>query len=174
MHTQTPHKITILHVEDDSNDVYLLQRAFELEQVSNPLQTVGDGEQAIAYLVGEGRFADRTRHPLPGLLLLDMKMPKASGLEVLKWVRTRRELNALPVAFLTASFTTADVALAYHLGASAFIVKPRNFDELRGIVRFLGGWVQQTIPPPTGEKDWIALTFQDLEDRWPQLFRRAA
>lgn len=174
MHTQTPHKITILSVEDDSQDAYLLQGAFDLEQVSNPLQTVGDGEQAIAYLVGEGRFADRAMHPLPGLLLLDMKMPKVNGLEVLKWVRNHREFEALPVAFLTDSFTTEDVALAYHLGANAFIVKPRSFDELRGIVRFLKGWVQHTIVPPTGEKDWIALTFEDLEDRWPQLFSRAA
>lgn len=166
--------LTILQAEDDRNDVFLLRHAFKLEQVSNPLQTVRDGEEALAYLVGEGQFADRFRYPLPCLLLLDMKMPKLNGLEVLRRIRPRSGLNTLPVAFLTSAFLAIDVAEAYHLGVNFFIVKPFSFDELLGIVRFLKHWVLDMTPPPTDEKDWVALTGPDLVKRWPHLRQRAA
>jgi DNA-binding response OmpR family regulator len=142
--------------------------------VSNPLQTVRDGEEALAYLVGEGQFTDRARYPLPGLVLLDMKMPKLNGLEVLRRIRPRRGLEKMPVAFLSSAFLAIDVAEAYHLGASFFIVKPFKFDELREIVRFLKDWVLHMTPPPTDERDWVALNSQDLGKHWPQLGRWAA
>lgn len=172
--TDNPHNLTVLQAEDDANDVFLLQRAFALEQVSNPLQTVRDGEEALAYLTGEGQFADRARYPLPGLVLLDMKMPKLNGLEVLSRIRPRRGLERLPVAFLSSAFLEVDVAEAYRLGVSFFIVKPFSFDDLREIVRFLKYWVIHMTPPPTDEKDWIALTCHDLRNRWPQWHRSAA
>jgi len=173
-YTQKPHKATILHVDGDPNDIFLLHRAFELEQVSHPLQSVGDGEVAIAYLAGEGYLADRQKYPLPGLVLLELNVPKVSGLHVLAWVRTHRALKALPVAILTSEYRAEDVALAYHLGVNAFIAKPSTYDELREVVRFLKGWVQHTIPPPTDEQAWIALKTDGLEERWPQLRSQAA
>lgn len=166
--------LTILQAEDDPSDVFLLRHAFKLEQVSNPLQTVRDGEEALAYLAGEGQFADRARYPLPGLLLLDIKMPKLNGLEVLRRIRPRSELQTLPVAFLTSAFLAIDVAEAYQLGVNFFIVKPFSFDELREIVRFLKGWLLDVTPPPVDQKDWIALTSRDLWKRWPHLGSRAA
>jgi DNA-binding response OmpR family regulator len=152
----------------------LLRRAFELERVSNPLQNVSDGELAIAYPAGEGDFADRAKHPLPGLVVLDLKMPKVNGLQVLQWVRSHRRLRALPVAFLTATFMPQEVALAYYLGVNTFIVKPFSYDELREIVRFLKGWVRHATPPPSDERDWLALTIEGLEERWPHMKSRAA
>jgi len=172
--TEKLRSLTILQAEDDPGDVFLLHRAFRLEQVRNPLQTVRDGEEALAYLTGEGQFADRARYPLPGLVLLDMKMPKLNGLEVLRRIRPRSGMENLPVAFLTGAFLAIDVAEAYHLGVHFFIVKPFNFDDLREIVRFLKDWVLHMTPPPTDQKDWIPLTCRDLEKRWPQWHRRAA
>jgi CheY-like chemotaxis protein len=166
--------LTILLAEDDVRDVFLLERAFKLEQVTNPLQTACDGEEALAYLTGEGQFADRARYPLPGLLLLDMKMPKLNGLEVLRRIRPRSGLHTLPVAFLTSAFLAIDVAEAYQLGVNFFIVKPFNFDELREIARSLKGWLLDMTPPPIDEKDWIALTSRDLAKRCPRLEGRAA
>jgi len=165
---------TILYAEDDANDVFLLQRAFRLEEVNNPLQTVQDGEQALDYLLGQGRFSDRARYPVPGLVLLDMKMPKLNGLEVLRRIRPRCGLEKMPVAFLTSAFLAIDVAEAYHLGANFFIVKPFKFDELREIARFLKDWVPHMTPPPPDEKDWVVLTGHDLAKHRPQLGRRAA
>jgi CheY-like chemotaxis protein len=150
-----PCSLTILLAEDDPNDILLLRRAFDLEQVTNPLQTVCDGEEAVAYLAGDGQFSDRARHPLPGLVLLDMKMPKLTGLEVLKWIRSCPGLANLPVAFLTSAALPLAVAEAYHLGVSYFIVKPFQFDVLREIVRFLKDWVQNITLHPTNEADWM-------------------
>jgi CheY-like chemotaxis protein len=169
-----PHTLTILQAEDDLSDVFLLQRAFTLEQVSNPLHTVRDGEEALAYLTGEGQLADRARYPLPGLVLLDMKMPKLNGLEVLRRIRSCRGLETLPVAFLTSASPPIDVAEAYHLGVHFYIVKPFSFDDLREIVRFLKTWVLHMTPPPTDQTDWIALTCHDLRKRWPHWHSNAA
>jgi CheY-like chemotaxis protein len=174
MDSDNPHTLTILQAEDDVADAFLLQRAFALEQVRNPLQTVRDGEEALAYLTGEGQFADRARYPLPGLLLLDMKMPKLNGLEVLRRSRPLRGLEALPVTFLTSAVVAIEVAEAYHLGAHFFILKPISFDDLREIVRFLKDWVLHMTPPPTVETDWIALTCHDLRNRWAQWHKTAA
>lgn len=106
-------------------------------------------------------------------MLLELNVPKVSGLHVLVWVRTHRALKALPVAILTSEYRPEDVALAYYLGVNASMVKPSTYDELREVVRLLRGWVQHTIPPPTEEKDWIALKTDGLEKRWPQLRSRA-
>ena len=174
MPTENLRNQTILHAEDDADDVFLLHRAFSLEQVSNPLLTVRDGEAALEYLTGEGQFTDRARYPLPGLVLLDMKMPKLNGLEVLRRMRVLREFKTLPVVFLTSAFLALDVAAAYRLGVNFFFVKPFNFDELRDIVRFLKDWVLDVTPPPPDEKDWIALANRDLKQRWLQLLKRTA
>ena len=99
---------TILLVEDDPNDVALTQLAFEQARFTNPLQVVGDGEQAIAYLAGRAPYADRTRNPWPILVLLDLKLPRASGFEVLTWIRSVPNVRRLPVVVLTSSAQSPD------------------------------------------------------------------
>lgn len=128
---------TILLVEDDSNDVLLIQRAFRKAKLVNPLQVVQDGEAAVLYLGGQGLYADRDRYPLPILMLLDLKLPRLSGLEVLEWLRQQPELRRLLVVVLTSSRENADVNRAYDLGANSYLVKPVAFDGLLEMVRTL-------------------------------------
>ncbi len=127
----------ILLAEDDPNDVLLIQRAFQRSLVANPLQVVRDGEEALAYLSGQGLFADRERHPLPVLMLMDLKMPRKSGLEVLEWVRRQPGLKRLPIVVLTSSNQNPDINRAYELGANSYLVKPAGFDSLLELVKNL-------------------------------------
>jgi CheY-like chemotaxis protein len=132
-----PGSQVILVVEDDSNDVVLIQRAFAKARILNPLQTVGNGDDAVAYLAGEGEFADRQRHPFPVLVLLDLKLPRRTGLEVLGWIRSQAGLKRLPVVVLTSSKEARDVNRAYDLGANSYLVKPVGFDSLLELVKSL-------------------------------------
>ncbi len=125
----------MLLVEDDTNDVFLIQRAFRKAHVVNPLQVVTDGEQAIAYLAGQPPYADRERHPLPALLLLDLKLPRKSGLEVLDWLRQQPVLKRLRVVVLTSSKQASDVNRAHELGANSYLVKPVEFDALLDMIK---------------------------------------
>jgi CheY-like chemotaxis protein len=127
----------ILLAEDDPNDVLLIQRAFQRNQVANPVQVVRDGDEALAYLSGQAAFADRERHPLPVLMLMDLKMPRKSGLEVLEWVRQQPGLKRLPIIVLTSSNQSPDINRAYELGANSYLVKPAGFDSLLDLVKNL-------------------------------------
>src|SRR5262249_4579572 len=127
----------ILLAEDDLNDVLLIRRAFQRTHVANPLHVVQDGEQALAYLSGEGPFADRERYPLPVLMLIDLKMPRRNGLEVLEWVRLQPCLKRLPVVVLTSWNQNPDINRAYELGANSYLVKPAAFDSLLELVKNL-------------------------------------
>jgi CheY-like chemotaxis protein len=129
---------TILMVEDRPADVLLIRRAFGKANIKNPLQVIGNGEDAIAYLAGTGAFTDRDASPLPCLILLDLKLPRKSGLEVLSWLRAQPELKRLPVIVLTSSKETSDVNRAYELGANSYLVKPVMFDTLLGMITTLG------------------------------------
>ncbi len=128
---------TILLVEDDPNDVLLIKRAFEKAGLANPLQVVSNGQEAVAYLKGEGGFADRTEYPLPILILLDLKMPRMSGFEFLQWLRGEPELKRLIVVVLTSSAQSPDVNRAYELGANSYLVKPVQFEDLLRIIKEL-------------------------------------
>jgi|SRR6185437_7798416 len=125
---------TILQVEDDPNDVFLLQHAMTKAGVANPVQVVTDGRQAIDYLKGAGKFADRETFPFPGLMLLDLKLPYVMGLDVLRWVRDQTE-TVLTVVMLTASGEEADIVAAYRLGANGFLVKPSEASKLQDMVK---------------------------------------
>jgi CheY-like chemotaxis protein len=151
----------VLYAEDEENDVFLMQRAFRKASVSNQLLTVGDGAEAIHYLEGSGRFADRTQFPLPSLLLLDLNLPRQSGLEVLKWVRAQPEFALLPVVILTSSNQERDIGSAYALGANGYLVKPPSSEKLIELVASmrdvclrpdatLQGWldIKGSYPPP--------------------------
>jgi CheY-like chemotaxis protein len=139
---------SFLLVEDDGNDVLLIQRAFRQGNIVNGLQVVRDGEQAIAYLRGDGEYADRRRYPLPVLVLLDLKLPRRSGHEVLQWLKGEESLRRTPVVVLTSSAESSDVNRAYDLGANSYLVKPVTFESLLELVKTLGMyWVLLNQPP---------------------------
>ena len=142
-------KTTILLAEDDENDVMLIRRAFSKSHVVNPIACVANGEEAVAYLAGEGRYADRTAHPLPFMMLLDLKLPRLSGHEVLKWLRGQNGLRRLPVVVLTSSREERDLVEGYRLGVNAFVVKPVDFQQFTESVRRIGCfWALVNEPPP--------------------------
>ena len=139
---------TILQVEDDPNDVFFLKRALKIAGVDNPVQVVNDGREAIEYLKGAGRFADRQQFPLPGLVFLDLKLPHVMGLEVLKWIRQESGLS-LVVVLLTASAEEADIASAYRLGANGFLVKPSEAGKLVEMAKAIKEfWLTFNMLPP--------------------------
>ncbi len=130
----------ILQVEDDANDVYLLQRAFTQAGIPNPVQVVTDGQMAIDYLAGYRGFADLRIYPLPGLVLLDLKLPHKSGREVLQWIRGQPGFRRIVVIVFTTAQYTGDVGLAYDLGANSFLIKPTDFSEYLRIASLLKDW----------------------------------
>ena len=125
----------ILIAEDSDNDVVMLRRAFVQAGVDVPMQVVGNGEEAIAYLKGEGRFAKRDEFPLPDLFLLDLKMPRKNGFEVLEWMRNQPALTQMRVVVLTTSDEIRDVNRAYQLGAASFLTKPLDFLEFKDTIQ---------------------------------------
>jgi len=133
----------ILLAEDREDDVIIIRKAFAKTNFPYVLKVVGDGEQAIAYLKGEAPYDDRSRFPLPSLLLLDLKMPRKDGFEVLDWIRGQPEFFGLRVVVLTSSKLTSDINLAYERGASSFLVKPDAFENYVELTEFINGfWLQ--------------------------------
>jgi CheY-like chemotaxis protein len=120
----------ILVVEDDPNDVTLLRRAFLKAHVRLPVHVARDGQEAIEYLAATGKFQDRGQYPIPCLVILDLKMPRKNGLEVLEWIRRREEFKDLPVFMVTSSGETKDRQAAQAHGVEAYRVKPASLDEL--------------------------------------------
>src|SRR2546426_3324651 len=120
------------------------------------IQTVEDGEEAVAYLSGKPPYADRDRYTLPALMLLDLKLPRKSGLEVLQWVRQQDGLKRLPVVVLTSSRETADVNRAYDLGANSYLVKPVAFEALLDVVKMLNlYWMILSERPEVGNHEQV-------------------
>ena len=122
-------QIVILLAEDREGDITLVQRAFERAGIGNPLMIVRDGEEAINYLSGAGRYSNRTLYPRPGLLLLDLTLPLVDGFEVLHWIKSQPGLKNLLVIVLTASDRIRDASQAYRLGAHSFLVKSVDFQD---------------------------------------------
>lgn len=120
---------TILLVEDERNDVFFLEYAFQSAGITNPLQVAEDGQQAIDYLAGIGKYANRTHYPLPCLVLLDLKLPLKMGLDVLRWIRQQPPLQTLLVVVLSSSRDSHDIEEAYRLGARSYLVKPLSMSE---------------------------------------------
>lgn len=127
-----------LLIDDSENDVMLARNAFAKANVPNPLQSVNSGEEALLYLSGEGKFADRQQFPMPTVVLLDLKMPDKSGFEVLEWVRSQHSLRDLCVIVLTGLEKISDVDRAYKLGATSFLVKPLDVERLNELMQTLG------------------------------------
>jgi CheY-like chemotaxis protein len=138
----------VLIAEDSDNDIAMLRRAFRQASVTAPIQYVSDGEQAIAYLHGDGKFARRDEFPLPDLLLMDLKMPRKNGFDVLEWLRDQPSLRHLRVVVLTTSDELRDVNRAYALGAASFLTKPVNFVEFRDTIQAMYNyWVALNRKP---------------------------
>ena len=133
----------VLVAEDDPTDAYFFQRAFKRAGLPVLLHFVRDGQEVLDYLQGKGQFADRTAHPLPQLLLLDLKMPRLDGFAVLEWVRRQPDLNGLQIVIFSSSGAPRDINRAYGLGANWYLVKPHSMEELTDLVgRFKKFWLE--------------------------------
>jgi DNA-binding response OmpR family regulator len=138
----------ILIVEDDENDVFFLRQAIKKAGIDIALRVVSDGRKAIDYFEGKGEFANREAHPLPCLVLLDLKLPYVMGLDVLRRIRQFPDLG-LVVIILSASRNEADIAEAYRRGANAYLVKPAEVAKLGAIFRSIKDfWLTFNTPPP--------------------------
>jgi Response regulators consisting of a CheY-like receiver domain and a winged-helix DNA-binding domain len=143
----------ILLIEDRDDDVVILRRSFQQAGVGNPMQVVKDGEEAVAYLSGTGKYAERKEFPLPELVLLDLKLPRLDGFEVLRWIRTQPALSGLRVVVLSSSENIRDVNLAYALGANSFLVKPTNLKDYVELSSFLNDyWFVLSRAPEASRK----------------------
>jgi CheY-like chemotaxis protein len=143
---------TILLIEDSPDDVFFLQNAFKVAGILNPLHVAQDGKEAKDYLGGQGAFTDREQFPLPCLMLLDLKLPRVMGLEVLKWIRAQPELHNLIVIILTSSQLAPDIEMAYALGVNAYLVKPSSTAELQEIAVGIKKFWLNLNHPPAGQK----------------------
>lgn len=119
----------VLQVDDDENDIYFMRFAMERVPLTTCLRVVRSGEEALDYFRGIGKYADRNAWPIPGLVFLDLRMPRMNGLEVLKWIRAQPEYHAIIVIMLTASAHPDDIGRASRLGANAFVQKPSGMEE---------------------------------------------
>jgi len=138
--------LRVLHVEDDPNDVFLIGRAFRKATPEVVLVAVSDGRQAQAYLSGSEPFGDRMQHPLPDIVLLDLKLPKMTGLELLEWMKGEASLKEIPVFILSSSSEPSDVKRAHALGVNGYLSKqgtPKALAEMaQGLRAFASGRAQ--------------------------------
>lgn len=140
--------LPILHVEDREEDVFLLHYIFNQVDIKNPIHVASDGQKAIDYLAGEGEYADRKQFPFPCMVLLDLKLPRKMGLEVLEWIRSDPSRRWLIVIVLTSSIYEKDVQTCYDLGANAFLVKPSGMDAMKSMCQALKDfWLTHNRPP---------------------------
>ncbi len=140
---------TILLVEDNPSDINLTKRAFEKALITNTLVVAEDGQEALEYIFGNGYDANQDVSHLPALILLDLKLPKISGLEVLKRIRSAEKIKRLPVVILTSSKEEQDVAASYDLGVNSYIRKPIDFNQFAEAIKYLGVyWLGINEPPP--------------------------
>jgi CheY-like chemotaxis protein len=145
----SPRTITILMADDDPDDRLMAREAFEESRLTNPLHFVSDGEELMDYLHRRGIYADEAAYPFPGLILLDLNMPRKDGREALREIRSDPQLRRLAVVVLTTSQADEDIIRSYDLGVNSFIVKPVTFaalvDVMRGISRY---WFEIVALPP--------------------------
>ena len=145
-----PKPIRILIADDDADDRMLIEDAFDESRLSNPLDFVEDGEELLEFLRCEGRYTDRKGEPLPGLIVLDLNMPKMDGRTALEHLKKDDQLRRIPVIVLTTSQAEEDILKTYGLGVSSFISKPVTFDGLVEVVQTIGKyWIQIVALPPS-------------------------
>ena len=140
---------SILLVEDNPMDVELIIDAFKEARLANKIQVAKGGKEAIEFLFGEGEYADRKQHPLPDIVLLDLKMPGIDGHEVLRRIKSTEKLKRLPVIILTSSRDEGDRAMSYDNGANSYLVKPVSFDDFLKVVKTVSDyWLTLNVEPP--------------------------
>jgi CheY-like chemotaxis protein len=145
----------ILLVEDNPSDVRLTRRALEQSHITNPLVVAEDGREALDYLFALGAHAGRDAAELPRLILLDLKLPRVDGLEVLRQLRANERTRRLPVVILTSSQEQQDIIAGYELGANSYVRKPVDFAQFVEAVRILGlFWLLLNEPPPPPKAEW--------------------
>jgi CheY-like chemotaxis protein len=138
----------VLVVEDTEEDFELLKIAIRRAKVTTRVELVRDGQEAIDYLCGAGKYADRGAYPFPGVLFLDLKLPRVNGFEVLKWLKEHEQCKVVPVMVLTSSELDQDVDYAYRLGANCYMVKPNTLDKLVAMVdQAFNFWWMCALPP---------------------------
>jgi CheY-like chemotaxis protein len=141
--------VSILIADDDIQDAMLLQMAAERADLGLRLETVKDGEEAIDYLLGRSHYADRQAHPFPNMMLLDLKMPRLSGFDVLEYVRGQPELRRLPIVIFSSSDDPKDIRRAYDAGANSYLCKPHSSDDLSELLKALEDyWCKFNHFPP--------------------------
>lgn len=139
--TAQPVSKVLLLVEDSDDDAFLFKRALKLAEVVNQVVRVENGDEAINYLLGQGRYADRMLFPLPFVILLDLRLPGTDGWEVLKWIRSRAQFEKTLVAILSGFDGDTTIQQSQELGANTFLRKPCNAGDLRSLTRnFPGDW----------------------------------
>jgi two-component system response regulator len=139
--------VTILLVEDNPDDVELTLHAIKKNNIANPVEVIRDGQDALDYLFYQGKYSNST-HSLPGLILLDLKLPKVDGIEILKSIKTDRRRKLIPVVVLTSSKEEKDVIESYDLGVNSYIRKPVDFDQFVETVKHTGlYWLLLNEPP---------------------------
>jgi CheY-like chemotaxis protein len=137
----------ILLAEDSEDDAILIQATLKTAGVLNPVLTVSDGVQAIAYLKGHGFYTDRVLFPLPAVILLDLKMPHKNGFQVLEWWKTQPQLKDILVVVLSVYHDLESIRYAYSLGARSFLIKPCKVDDIINLKQaFSGAWNQSAAP----------------------------
>ena len=148
--TEQKRIVPILVADDDPDDRMLAKEAFEESRLHNPVHFFEDGADLMDYLKRRGDYADRPVHPKPGLILLDLNMPKLSGREALEQIKSDPELGTCPIVILTTSKQEEDLLRSYQLGANSYITKPVSFEELTRVVREVGHhWIEIVeLPPP--------------------------
>jgi CheY-like chemotaxis protein len=137
MPAKLANSVPILVADDDAHDTMLVQLAVKRAELSLQLTSVKDGQEVIDYLLGRAHFADRNSHPFPKLLLLDLKMPRLSGFDVLDFVRSQPGLRQLPIVIFSSSDDPKDIQRAYDGGANSYLCKPHSNDDLSALLRAL-------------------------------------
>lgn len=133
----------ILHVEDSEDDQFFLKRAFAAAGIENTIHFVEDGQKAIDYLSSQGDYKDRQKYPTPCIVILDLKLPKVHGLEVLRWIRSHKEFKSVVVVILSSSPLRNDVDIAYDIGVNSFLVKPLKAEQMTRIARLIKDyWIE--------------------------------
>lgn len=150
--TQTGSRISILMADDDPDDRMLAQDALEEARLANDLYFVHDGEELVDFLKRRGKYENPTDSPRPGLILLDLKMPKKDGFEALEEIKNDPELRKIPVVILTTSRADEDVVRGYDLGVSGYVTKPVTFDGLVEVMKALGEYWFQIVELPRNDR----------------------
>ena len=142
----------VLVAEDNPDDALLLRRALDKAGIIARVKVVADGEEMLLYLQGRGAYANRSSSPLPSLIILDLKMPRKSGLEVLQWINENPDVAVVPTIVLSASNLEKDVRAAYNLGANTYFVKPTTFEELVETMRMVEKYWKKAMKVRPEEK----------------------